>query len=195
MSPGLHADEQEWVSLISRTAQGDQVAFGTFFDRTSSHVHGLVLKILGDHAAADEVTLDVFMQAWRQAHTYDESRGSPGSWLLILARSRAIDRLRAGKAERARRVPIDAVESLPHQGEGPEESRFGNERQRLVHDALSKLVPEQREAIALAYFSDLSQSEIATKLELPLGTVKTRVRLGMIKLRHLLAPHAEGLVT
>ncbi len=191
----LRADEQEWAGLIARTAQGDQAALASLYDGASAYVYGLVLKILGDPHHAEEVTLDVFTQVWRQAHTYDVDRGAPGSWLLTLARSRAIDRLRAGMAERASQVSLETVDALPDHADDPEQASVGAQRQRLVRQALAGLASEQREAITLAYFSGLSQSEIAAKLGLPLGTVKTRIRLGMIKMRDLLAPHEEGLAS
>lgn len=188
----IRGEEQEWAHLIARTAKGDQAAFGMLYDKTSARIYGLVLRVLGDRASAEEVTLDVFTQVWWDARRYDADRGSPSTWLLTLARSRAIDRLRAGMAERERRAPLETAEALPHEGEDPEQSSVGNERQRLVHHALAELVSEQRDAITLAYFSGLSQSEIAAKLGLPLGTVKTRIRLGMIQLRDVLAAYEEG---
>jgi RNA polymerase sigma-70 factor (ECF subfamily) len=181
--------------LIARTAQGDQDALATLYDRTSPQVFGLVLKILDNREAAEEVTLDVYTQVWRQAHTYDETRGTPGGWLMTLARTRAIDRYRAGAAERGRIESLDAVEFFASDGETPEEDLAGQERRHYVQEALTALSPEQRQAIALAYFYGLSQSEIADKLQLPLGTIKTRMRLGMIKLREALVPHEEGLMS
>ena len=187
--------EQEWGQLIAQTAQGDQGALATLYDRTSPQVYGLVFKILDNRESAEEVTLDVYTQVWRQAHTYDQTRGTPGGWLMTLARTRAIDRFRAGAAERGRVEPLDAVEYFVSKGDTPEEDLAGQERRRYVQQALAVLAPEQRQAIALAYFYGLSQSEIADKLNLPLGTVKTRMRLGMIKLREALAPYEEGLVS
>lgn len=187
----IRGEEQEWAQLITQTAKGDQAAFGLLYDKTSPRIYGLILRVLGDRGSAEEVTLDVFTQVWRDAGRYDAVRGSPSSWLLTLARSRAIDRLRAGMAERKRRAPLETAEALPHEGEDPEQSSVGYERQRLVRDALAELASDQRDAITLAYFSGLSQSEIAAKLGLPLGTVKTRIRLGMIKLRDVLAAYEE----
>jgi RNA polymerase sigma-70 factor (ECF subfamily) len=186
--------EQEWGQLIAQTAQGDQAALATLYDRTSPQVYGLVLKILDNREAAEEVTLDVYTQIWRQAHTYDETRGSPGGWLMTLARTRAIDRYRVGAAERGRIESLDAVELFASDSETPEQDLAGGERRRHVQQALELLTAEQREAIVLAYFYGLSQSEISDKLKLPLGTVKTRMRLGMMKLRDALAPYQEGLV-
>lgn len=187
--------EQEWGQLIAQTAQGDQGALATLYDRTSPHVYGLALKILGNREAAEEVTLDVYTQVWRQAHTYDGSRGTPGGWLMTLARTRAIDRFRAGASERGKLESLDAVEFFVSDDRTPEQNVESEQRRRLVQDALEVLTPDQREAIALAYFYGFSQSEIAEKLNLPLGTVKTRMRLGMMKLRDALAPYEEGLVS
>lgn len=187
--------EQEWGQLIAQTAQGDQHALATLYDRTSPQVYGLVLKILDNREAAEEVTLDVYTQVWRQVHTYDETRGTPGSWLMTIARTRAIDRFRVEIAERGRIESLDAVEFFASDGDTPEEDLAGQQRRRYVRQALALLTAEQREPIALAYFFGLSQSEIADKLNVPLGTIKTRMRLGMMKLRDTLAPHQEGLVS
>jgi RNA polymerase sigma-70 factor (ECF subfamily) len=187
--------EQEWGQLIALTAQGDQGALATLYDRTSPQVYGLIVKILDNREAAEEVTLDVYNQVWRQAHTYDETRGSPGGWLMTLARTRAIDRYRAGTAERGRIESLDAVEFFASDGETPEQNLAGGERRWYVQQALALLTAAQQEAIVLAYFYGLSQSEIANKLNVPLGTVKTRMRLGMMKLRDALAPYQEGLVS
>ncbi|MBY0248266.1 MAG: sigma-70 family RNA polymerase sigma factor [Nitrospiraceae bacterium] len=186
--------DQEWAGLIALTAQGDQVALATFYDRTSSQVFGLVFKILNNREAAEEVTLDVYTQVWRQAHAYDRTRGAPGAWLTMLARTRAIDRFRAGAVERSRIESLDAAALFASDDDTPEQEVEGQERRKFVQQALAVLTAEQRQAIALAYFYGLSQSEIAEKLQLPLGTVKTRVRLGMMKLRDALAPYEAGLV-
>lgn len=188
------AQDQEWIQLIALTAQGDQTALAAFYDRTSPQVFGLVLKILNNREAAEEVTLDVYTQVWRQAHTYDSSRGAPGAWLMMLARTRAIDRFRAGAVEHGRIESLDAAALFASDDDTPEQDVEGQERRRYVQQALSMLTAEQRQAIALAYFYGLSQSEIAEKLQLPLGTVKTRIRLGMIKLREALAPYETGLL-
>jgi RNA polymerase sigma-70 factor (ECF subfamily) len=158
-------------------------------------VFGPVLKILNNREAAEEVTLDVYTQVWRQAHTYNETRGTAGGWLMTLARTRAIDRFRAGAGELGRIESLDAVEFFASDGETPEQDLEGHERRRYVQQALTMLTAEQRQAIALAYFYGLSQSQIAEKLQLPLGTIKTKIRLGMIKLREAIAPYEEGLVS
>ncbi len=187
--------EQEWAGLLARIAVGDQSALSELYDASSAKVFGLAMKILGDRAAAEETTLDVYTQVWRRISTYDAKRGTPGSWLMTLAKHRAIDRFRSSYLERGRQVPLDQAAELPGQEDTPEQYSAGLERQRLVQDALATLSVEQRQAIALAYYWGLSQSEIADQLKLPLGTVKTRMRLGMIRLREALAPYGEGLLS
>ena len=184
--------EREWGQLIALTAQGDQDALAMLYDRTSPQVYGLVLRILDNRETAEEVTLDVYAQVWRQAHTYDQTRGTPGGWLMTIARTRAIDRFRAGAAERGRTESLDTVEFFASDVDTPEQDLAGQERRRYVQQALALLTAEQRQAIVLAYFYGLTQSEIADKLSAPLGTVKTRMRLGMMKLRDKLAPYHEG---
>jgi RNA polymerase sigma-70 factor (ECF subfamily) len=173
--------------LISNVAAGDQSALGDLYDRSSRVAFGLILRVLGDPATAEEVTLDVYTQVWRQAKAYDSSRGTPLAWLLTIARTRAIDRLRSGKQERQRSEPLDSADRVRASGD-PEESSVLSEQQRMVQGALAGLSPDQREVIELAYFQGLSQSEIANTLGQPLGTVKTRTRLGLIKLRETLGP-------
>ena len=192
-APSIH--EQEWAGLLARIAVGDQSALAELYDVSSAKVFGLAMKILGDHAAAEETTLDVYAQVWRRISTYDAERGTPGGWLMTLTKSRAIDRFRSSYLERGRHVPLEQAAELPGHEDTPEQYSAGLERQRFVQDALASLSVEQRQAIALAYYWGLSQSEIADHLKLPLGTVKTRMRLGMIKLREVLAPHGEGLLS
>ena len=189
-APSIH--EQEWTGLLARIAAGDQPALAEFYDASSAKVFGLVMKILADRTVAEEVTMDVYTQVWRRASTYDTERGTPGSWLMMLAKTRAIDRFRSSYLERGRQVPLDQAAELPGDRATPEQYSAGLERQRLVQEAMASLSAEQRQAIALAYYWGLSQSEIADRLQLPLGTVKTRMRLGMIRLREVLAPHGEG---
>ena len=184
--------DQDWVALIKRVADGDQYALNTLYDSTNRLVFGLVLRILNDRSAAEEVILDVYTQVWRQAALYDRSRGAPLAWIVTIARSRAIDRLRSGRLEQQSKEPLDAVAEIRATTISPEESTFSSERQRLIRSALDSLSPEQREVIELAYYSGLSHTEIAAKLGQPLGTVKTRTRLGMMKLRESLRPLMEG---
>ena len=191
-APGVaawHALDQDWVTLIGRIAQGDQQALGTLYDATSSLVHGLAVRILGNTTMAEEVTLAVYTQVWCQATTYDARRGAPAAWLFMLTRSRALDGVRA--QEKAHR-PVLSLASVapPEPPITPEEASVIAERRRLVHAAFAALPQEQREVVERAYFEGLSCSDIATQYGVPLGTVKTRLRLGMVKLRDLLRPLA-----
>ena len=153
---------------------------------------GLILRILGDRSSAEEVLLDVYTQVWRQAGNYSRERGTPLAWLMTIARTRALDRLRSGRQEMQRKESLEVVADVRSHAANPEETTALNEQQRLVRKALTALSIEQRQIIELAYFSGLSHSEIATQLGQPLGTVKTRTRLGMIKLKELLAPTMTG---
>ncbi|MCI0336022.1 MAG: sigma-70 family RNA polymerase sigma factor [Acidobacteria bacterium] len=182
------ARDQEWIDLIRRMSEGDQAALATLYDTTNRLVYGLILRVLGDTSIAEEVLLDVYTQAWRQAESYDTQRGTPLAWLTTIARSRAIDRLRSGWQDQQRKESLDSLGDAPTNAATPEEETVASERQRFVRAALEALSPEQREVIELAYYSGLSHSEIAAKLKQPLGTVKTRMRLGMIKLREALSP-------
>jgi RNA polymerase sigma-70 factor, ECF subfamily len=174
-------------------AAGDQLALADLYDATSRAVYGLLLRILADPGAAEEVLLDVYTQAWRQARSYSAERGSPLAWLTTIARSRAIDRLRRGRHERGRSEPLEAVAGLAAAGATAEEDVTARERGALVRAALAALPPEQREVIELAYYGGLSHSEIAAERGLPLGTVKTRTRLGLSRLRETLGPAYEGM--
>lgn len=190
---GLSAHDRELVELIGRTAQGDEEALGMLYDKTGSHVYGLGFRVLGDTTMAEEVTMDVFLQVWRQAGQFDQSRGNPMVWLAVLTRSRAIDRLRVGKKDREAREPLEEISDERGAESNPEQSSVYLEQCRIVRQAINSLPAAQREMIELAYFGGLSQREIATQIGEPLGTVKTRVRLGMVKLRTLLGPLEEGL--
>jgi RNA polymerase sigma-70 factor (ECF subfamily) len=173
-------------------AGGDQSALAELYDMSSRVAFGLVLRIVGEPAVAEEVTLDVYTQVWRQATAYDSSRGTPLAWLLTIARTRAIDRLRSGKQDRQRSEPLEQADAIKAATGDPEESSALSEQQRIVRDALAGLSTDQREVIELAYYQGLSQSEIASTLGQPLGTVKTRTRLGLIKLRETLGPILKG---
>lgn len=182
------ARNQDWVARIEQIAAGDQTALAQFYDVTNRLAFGLVLRILGDRSTAEEVLLDVYTQVWRQAGNYSRERGTPLAWLMTIARTRALDRLRAGRQEAQRKESLEVVADARSFAADPEETTASNEHQRLVRRALASLPTEQRQIIELAYFSGLSHSEIAAHLGQPLGTVKTRTRLGMMKLKELLAP-------
>jgi RNA polymerase sigma-70 factor, ECF subfamily len=182
------ARDQDLVSLVELVATGDQSALAMLYDTTNRLIYSLILRVLGDVSSAEEVLVDVYTQVWRQAASYDANRGAPLAWMATIARSRAIDRLRSGWQDQRRKEPLDVLGDAPANAASPEETTAAAERQRFVREALNLLTPEQREVIELAYYSGLSHSEIAEKLKQPLGTVKTRTRLGMMKLREALTP-------
>jgi len=181
-------------SLVLRVAERDQLAMTALYDASYRIVFGLLLRILNEPSIAEEVLLDVYMQVWRQADSYDEGRGSPLAWMLTIARSRAIDRLRSSRQESSKRDLFDSLEDRARSDVDLEAAAEIAEMQAKVRAALSDLPIEQREVIELAYFNGLSHSEIALQLNQPLGTVKTRTRLGMMKLRTTLNPEVVELV-
>lgn len=178
------AQERNWASLIFQIAKGDDSSLNKFYENTKHLVYGLTLRILGDVAEAEEITVDVYMQVWNKASDYNPGRSTPSSWLLMLTRSRAIERLRSSAKRRNLEEPL--INELPNPGPDPEENVLEAEKRRAVQDAFAKLSPQQRQAIELAYFLGLSQSEIANQLGYPIGTVKSWIRLGMMKLREVL---------
>jgi RNA polymerase sigma-70 factor, ECF subfamily len=183
--------------LVGRMAAGEDAALGDLYDRYGKMVYALALAIVREPADAEEVVVDAFGQAWRQAGSFDATRGSVAAWLATIARSRALDTIRArGRRVRAHeRAALLSDEGLaaPITAAGdPARGVERTEARRLVSQALAALPGPQRAAIELAYFEGLSQSEIAERLAEPLGTVKTRIRSGMEKLRGLLGPLLEG---
>jgi RNA polymerase sigma-70 factor (ECF subfamily) len=176
---------QDDLSLLRDMAAGDEQALGALYDRWHALVHGVVMRILRQQNDVEDVVEETFWQAWRQADRYQPGRGSVQTWLLTIARSRALDRVRRLKRLREEPLEGDGGEILTRQvadgdpGTDAEES----ERRAIIAAALAELPAEQREALELGYFGGLSQSEIADRTGQPLGTIKTRVRLAMQKLR------------
>jgi RNA polymerase sigma-70 factor (ECF subfamily) len=185
--------DQNLAELAQRIAGGDQDALAKLYDETNRLVYSLVYRVLGEHSTAEEVTMDVYMQVWRQAARFDAARGALLTWLLTIARSRAIDRRRASRLTQQRTEQLDLSEGqqAARSFANIEEAALLSERGRVVQAALLALPAEQREVIELGYFLGLSHREIAERLKQPLGTVKTRARLGMMKLRETLKPKFE----
>jgi RNA polymerase sigma-70 factor (ECF subfamily) len=168
--------------LLPRVAQGDQAAFAELYDQTAPRVLGLIKRLLKDHAQSEEVTQEVFLEIWQNATRFDSARGSAASWMLTMAHRRAVDRIRASQAGRDRDLKI-GVRDLETDYDSVTESveiRIEHER---VERALGRLTELQRQAVKLAYYGGLSHSEVAKLLDVPIGTVKTRLRDGMIRLR------------
>ena len=187
--PGRSSESQaEDQRSLQRVAAGDSGGLGALYDRHGRAVYSLALRILGDEGDAEEVAQDVFAQAWRRAGQYDESRGTVAAWLLVMARTRAIDRFRARRVRPEGRLHEDdglTLQQLPATTPDLASELMAAERGVRVRRALEELPFLQRVAIELAYYEGLSQREIAERLEQPLGTVKTRMRLGMDRLRSL----------
>jgi RNA polymerase sigma-70 factor, ECF subfamily len=170
------------MQLMNRLAAGDRDAISELYDRHAARVYSLAHRILRNGTDAEDVVQEVFSQAWRTAASYRAERGSVTAWLLVMARSRAIDRIRS------RRVSDQALDESEYQvlasGEPPvADELIARERANYVRSALTQLPDDQRRAVELAYFEGLSQSEIAAKLKTPLGTVKTRIRTALATLR------------
>lgn len=182
-SPSESSPVSPDAALIQRLLQRDVQAFEELYDRHSRIVYGLVLRIIRQASTAEEVAQDIFLQLWRNASQYDFSRGPFLPWLLTLARNRALDQLRL-KSERQRRREEQA-EELPPVVSAPDFEGNLDEKRRAarVRELMAALQPQQKRAIELAYFEGLSHSEIAAKLQEPLGTVKSWIRNGLLKLK------------
>jgi RNA polymerase sigma-70 factor (ECF subfamily) len=179
-SPAVAAQTAE--TLLSLVADGDQGAFAALYDTVAPRVHGLIRRVLVDPAQSEEVTQEVFLEIWQSARRYEPNKGSATTWIMTMAHRRAIDRIRASQAGRDRdiRVGIRDFERDYDNVAEQVEIRLENER---VRRAMQQLTELQRQAISLAYYDGLTQSEIAERLSVPLGTIKTRLRDGMIRLR------------
>jgi RNA polymerase sigma-70 factor (ECF subfamily) len=179
--------------LVARAARGDEQAIGTLYDRYGGVLYAVAYRVVGQRPDAEDVVIEAFAQAWRDAIRFESTRGSVAGWLTMIARSRALDVVRA--RSRRNRITASAAADEPQRSPAmgdwradPSDTYDHAERQQQVQAALQTLSPPQRQAIELAFFEGLSQSEIAERLQEPLGTIKTRVRLGMQKLRDSLRP-------
>ncbi len=168
--------------LLQRVASGDREAFAQLYDRTAARVFGLVKRLLRDHAQSEEVTQEIYLEIWQSATRYDTSKGGAIAWMLTMAHRRAVDRVRASQASRDRDQRIGIRDFAPEYDSVAESVEVRIESER-VKEAMMRLTELQRQAVQLAYFGGFSHSEVATMLSVPIGTVKTRLRDGMIRLR------------
>ena len=181
----VRVSEDEWLQLVRAVAGGDQGALHSLYEQTYRIVFTLIVRITANRETAEEVTLDVFYEVWRKASTYDPANGSVVGWIMNQARSRAIDRLRFDQRKKR-------VNTYPHSLQAmtdivdPQQACLFEEQNRLLRNALNVLTPEERNTIETAFFSELTYEETARKLNQPLGTVKTRIRSGLGKLREAL---------
>lgn len=189
--PGERIDASQLEAALQRVAAGDRDAMAEVYDATAPWIYGLCVKLLKDRAAADDVTAETYFKAWQSARDFDPSRGNVLAWLTTIARSRALDRLRS-HARRQSLMESYAGDQPPKEPsaceEHPEQLIAGKQARSLINGALAELPAEQRRIVELSYFSGLSQSEIAQAIGQPLGTVKSRTRLAMTKLRDALTP-------
>jgi RNA polymerase sigma-70 factor (ECF subfamily) len=175
------------TELVSQMAQGRQEALSRLYDETAHSVNGLLRRILELPQDAEEVLLEVYMKAWKNAGSYSADRGSVQAWLFTMARSVAIDRIRQRRA-RPSTLPLEfqGVPEPPSSEESPEQQSAAAQRRRRVQALINELPADQREAVMLAFFGGFTHSELAGKLRQPLGTVKSRIRMGLMQLRGLM---------
>lgn len=179
------SDQEEEMALLARIANGDRVSFELLHERFAGVVYSTVYKVLNDTEDTEDVAQEVFTQIWQKAKLYNRGRGKPLTWVATMARNRAIDRLRSKQRRFRLRDEFQeesAVQEVVTQSDSSDEV-YAKEAGEIVRSAVMQLSHEQREAIELAFFSGLTQNEIAQNLGQPLGTVKARIRRGMMKLR------------
>jgi RNA polymerase sigma-70 factor (ECF subfamily) len=181
------AQSTELAGLVAQMARGRQEALARLYDETSPILNGLLLRILDRPQDAEEVLLDVYMKAWKNAGSYSPDRGTVQAWLFTMARSVAIDRIRQRRA-RPGTLPLEfqGIAEPPSSDQTPEEQSVESQRRRRVQLLLNELPPEQRDVVTLAFFGGLTHSELAGHLGLPLGTIKSRIRTGLLHLRNRL---------
>lgn len=180
--------EREWTDLVHDVAARDQTALHALYDRTSRLVFTLVMRISGNRETAEELTLDVFHEVWRRASHYDPANGTVVGWIMNLARSRAIDRVRFDQRKKRTR-PCGREEDSELESDA-QDIVEAKEQARALHAALAVLTADERRTIEAAFFSELTHVEVAAKFNEPLGTVKTRIRSGLLKLRRALTVEA-----
>jgi len=182
------------VALIRRMVDADETALGALYDRWVRSLYSLVLHLLKDPDEAEDVVEETFWQAWRKASSYEPSKGAVSTWLLTIGRRKALDRIRAKKRHKEDPIGRDRTfADLPSPAPDPSQDMEGSELREHVRAALKELPSEQREVLELGYFNGMSQTEIADATGQPLGTVKTRMRLAMQKLREPLSMHRRVL--
>jgi RNA polymerase sigma-70 factor (ECF subfamily) len=182
--------EAEWVALVQSVAAGDQRALFALYERAHRVVFTLTMRITVNRETAEEVTLDVFYEVWRRASHYRESDGTVLGWIMNQARSRAIDRLRF--EQRKKRVRPETVDDVATATPDPDDLIAFTQQSQALRGALDVLTRDERQAIEAAFFSELTYAKVAEQLNQPLGTIKTRIRSGLHKLRQALAARGQG---
>ncbi len=178
--------EQEWAALVCAVAAGDEVALHALYERAHRPVYTLIVRMTANRETAEELTLDVFHDVWRRASHYDPANGTVLGWIMNQARSRAIDRLRFDQRKKRVAPSADEPARLPAVAD-PQDLLEFKQQGEVLRSALTSLTLDERQAIELAFFSELTYAEVAARLDAPLGTIKTRMRSGLQKLRRVLA--------
>ncbi|MBO0911985.1 MAG: sigma-70 family RNA polymerase sigma factor [Acidobacteria bacterium] len=174
---------ERWSNLMVRIAQGDEEAFEKLYSETNAAVFGFALRILNDRAEAEEVTIDVFLKVWEQAARFSPDRGSVLTWLLVITRSKALGRIRYKSVRLPNWLALDEVQLAAHPGTGPDSMTELSIITTKIARVLSDLPQAHRDAVEMALYEGMSHSEIAERLDQPIGTVKSRIRSAMIKIR------------
>ncbi len=189
-------DESFEIELLEATGRGDRDSFRQLHERYAGVLFSAAYQVLNDPAEAEDVLQDVFVQIWDKAKLYDRARGKPLTWALTLTRNKSIDRLRSAKRRHRLKDEVEKETAATEQqgaggaqtGGGSVDHVYARETNKIVRHAVLQLSNEQRQAIEMAFFGGLTQNEIAQRLDEPLGTVKARIRRGMIKLKDLIEP-------
>jgi RNA polymerase sigma-70 factor (ECF subfamily) len=181
--PWKDRDDEALIVLI---ASGDRVAFAELYDRRARIVYALARRVTGDAAHSEDVVQEVFLTVWRQAARFDSERGKPGTWLLMIAHRRAVDAVR--RAERHAHACTGGIAEIADAIDVQREALRGSDDGR-IHDALARLPRLQREVIELAYYRGLTQTQVAARLDVPVGTIKSRTHAALMRLRNLIEGH------
>jgi RNA polymerase sigma-70 factor (ECF subfamily) len=190
MDPDQAKELEAEIELLRRVGRGDRASFEALYDRLSGVLFSVAYRLLNNQAAAEDVLQDVFVQIWEKAPLYNPAIGKPLTWALTLTRNKAIDRLRSMQRRTRLQDRVQKESEIFEQFDARSsfEVLASAEAGKLVREAMEKLSQDQRQVIELAFFSSMTQTEIAELLNLPLGTVKARIRRGMMKLRELIGP-------
>ncbi len=184
-----HLGTDDEIELMKRIKAGDEEALGELYDLYNRLLYGLIISIVKTREEAEDVLQEVFVKIWEKASTFNEDRGNVYSWIVTLTRNKAIDRIRSKGYKTQKKASLDVVApefSLEGDSFDPLETTIFSDRAELVRNALSKIPESQSEVLKIAYYKGMTQNEISDQLKIPLGTVKTRMRQGMIKLKDIL---------
>ena len=183
LSRNPNPESLQLLQNLQRMARGEHAALAACYDVMGPVVFSLAVRMLRDRPAAEDVTQDIFVQVWRQAANYDTTRGSPEAWIMMIARTRILDRLRSRSAGVILKPVGDNLPDAPAAEDWPDDLAISREDAVNVRKALAELPQDQKHAIELAFFDGLTHVEISEKLSVPLGTIKTRIRLGLMKMK------------